>query len=373
MNNSGDIVNSAIFLNYGGRGFMRRFGNSNDAGADASGIGPDGAQGQAPVDDYYSKVEKAINETYKQRDTQKQRFIEQFNRDVERQNKPTKEELKKIDDVAKEKEAFIKPLLDARKKTYQDVKRMRYDLTLLENKYHKYILDNIEDLPKKTAALKKAFLYVRNTVLASKEIDAKKKDFYKRQMDDYLKKWSSYNANGNAKLQALRNAYKIDIGIKNFADFAAEIKRRKEAIYDSLNKYNILLYQAEANKDSYDVERYKKTIGDIEKTIKGIEEMNIVIGKKEKDVSQYIQTVNQVHQQAVVATNKEGFNPRSITELIKGMFSQTSGEIKDVPQEPIKTQKEIKQQRSEILSLAAPVAAAGTALMARTAFNLLQT
>ena len=31
MNNTGDITNSAIFLNFGGRGFTRRFGDATDS------------------------------------------------------------------------------------------------------------------------------------------------------------------------------------------------------------------------------------------------------------------------------------------------------------------------------------------------------
>ena len=289
MNNTGDITNSAIFLNFGGRGFARRFGDAQDS--------------------YYTKVEEAINKTAKNRDIEKQAFVQKF---VSDNNTNLQEEKKRIEEDKKKEQEFLKPLISARKQTYDKTKAMRYQLTLLENKYHDYIVKNIDDLPKKIAALKKAFEYVRNTKLASKELSLKQKEFYKKQMDSYLKQWTKLNRDGSVKLQTLRTLYRLNLDLslkkENEDKINEKIVERFKTLEKLLKDLNDKLVEAQLNNNREDAKKYRNSIKKIEDDIS-------MFRNKEKDVAGYIQKVDTLYDKFLK------FTSTNINRLIDYPFS----------------------------------------------------
>lgn len=270
MNNTGDITNSAIFLNFGGRGFARRFGDAQDS--------------------YYTKVEEAINKTAKNRDIEKQAFVQKFVSDTKKiTDKNLEEEKKRIEEERKKEVDFLKPLIEARKATYEKTKQMRYDLTILENKYHNYIIKNIDDLPKKIAALKKAFEYVRNTKLANKELSLKQKEFYKKQMDSYLKQWTKLNRDGSVKLQTLRTLYRLNLDLSLKKENEDKINERFKTLQKQLEELKSKLEEAKTNNNQQDIDKYTISIDNIQKIFPPI----IV---KEKEVAVYVKKVDTLYE-----------------------------------------------------------------------------
>ncbi len=271
MNNTGDITNSAIFLNIGGRGFARRFGDAQDS--------------------YYTKVQEAIDRTAENRDREKKAFVQRFSTDNRRvADEVLKEEelsRRRLEDEKKRELDAMKPLIDARKATYEKTKQMRYDLTLLENKYHNYIIKNIDNLPQKIAALKKAFIYIRNKKLADKELSLKKKAFFKKQMDNFIKEWDKLNGKGNIKLQALRTMYKLNLDISLKKENEDRINAKFATLLEQLDelKLKLQLEQAKVNKNQKKIDEYTSSIDNIEKIFPSI--IN-----KEKEAAQYIEKVD---------------------------------------------------------------------------------
>jgi hypothetical protein len=289
MNNTGDITNSAIFLNFGGRGFAKRFGDAQDS--------------------YYTKVNEAINKTAETRNKEKKAFVEKFTSDTKKITDETlKEDKKRIEEKKKKEVDFLKPLIEARKQTYEKTKQMRYDLTLLENKYHNYIIKNIDDLPKKIAALKKAFEYVRNTKLANKELSLKKKEFYKKQMDSYIKQWNKLNADGSIKLQALRNMYRLNLDLSLKKENEDKIKERFITLQKQLEELKFKLEEAKINNNQQDIDKYSISIDNIQKIFAPV----IV---KEKEVAVYIQKVDTLYDRF------KKFTTTNINRLIDYPFS----------------------------------------------------
>lgn len=266
MNNSGDITNSAIFLNLGGRGFARRFADVES--------------------DYYTKVEEAIKKTAENRKKQKDDFVNKFlidNKKISDAN--LIEEEKKRKERIKLDTDYLKPLIDARKNTYEQTKKMKYDLTLLENKYHDYIIKNIDNLPKKIAALKKAFEYIRNTKLASKELSLKKKEFYKKQMNNYLKKFNKIYEDGSVKLQSLRTLYKLNLDLSLKKENEDRINEKLKTLQEQLIDLQMKLETAKINNNQNDIDEYTVRIDNIEKIFD-------TIVPKEKQVAIYINKVD---------------------------------------------------------------------------------
>ena len=269
MNNTGDITNSAIFLNFGGRGFTRRFGDATDS--------------------YYTKVEEAIKKTAETRNIEKKAFIDRYTADVRRiSEKNLIDEKKRIEDEKRLNETDLKPLIEARKSTYEKTKQMRYELTLLENKYHDYIIKNIDNLPKKIDALKKAFISIRNKKLADKELSLKQKQFYKKQMDGYLKQWDKLNRNGNIKLQALRTMYKLNFEISLKKENEDRINAKFKTLKDQLDELYFKLEEAKVNNNEQKINEYTISINNIEK-------MFPPIINKEKEVAAYVKKVDTLY------------------------------------------------------------------------------
>lgn len=270
MNNTGDITNSAIFLNLGGRGFARRFGDAQDS--------------------YYTKVEEAIKKTAETRNIEKKAFIDKYTADVKKiSEKNLIEEKKRIEDDKKSKTEFLKPLMDARKSTFEKTKQMRYDLMLLENKYHDYIIKNIDNLPEKIAALKKAFEYVRNKKLADKELSLKQKQFYKKQMNDYIKQWDKLNRNGNIKLQALRTMYKLNLDLSLKKENQDRINAKIKTLKEQLEELYFKLEKAKVDNNQQLINEYTISIDNIEKIVKPII-------TKEKEVAVYVKKVDTLYE-----------------------------------------------------------------------------
>lgn len=299
MNNNGDI-NNAIFLNVGSKGFVR-FGNRSDVVA-GSGDQPEIVPNVDPVvaaainrreaerSGYRLSIRDAINQTYAKREEEKKKYIENYKKDVEKQNTDKKkEEAKQAPIIAKQKEDFIKPLTEARRNLYENTKKMRYDLTLLEAKYHKYILDNIEDLPKKTEALRKAIIYIRNKKLAQKELSEKQKVFYKNQMEKYLKEWSKFNAKGNQKLQTLRSLYKTNQIIKSKNESKEAIKKELELLASRLIENDNLYEEAKKVKDNdAEIARLAEIVVKLRDTLSRL-------FKAEVEVAEYIKSIDTLY------------------------------------------------------------------------------
>lgn len=270
MNNTGDITNSAIFLNFGGRGFAKRFGDTTDS--------------------YYNKVEEAIKKTAETRNIEKKAFIDKYTADVRNiSEKNLIDEKKMIEDEKKRENEFLKPLIEARKSTYERTKQMRYDLTLLENKYHNYIIKNIDNLPKKIAALKKAFISIKNKKLADKELSLKQKAFYKKQMDSYIKQWDKLNRNGNIKLQSLRTMYKLNYELSLKKENEDRINDKLETLKDQLDELYFKLEKAKVDNDEQLINKYTVSINNIEKIFPPI--IN-----KEKEVAVYVKKVDTLYE-----------------------------------------------------------------------------
>lgn len=270
MNNTGDITNSAIFLNLGGRGFARRFGDAQDS--------------------YYTKVEEAIKKTAETRNIEKKAFIDRYTADVKKiSEKNLIDEKKRLEDDKKSKTEFLKPLMDARKSTFEKTKQMRYDLILLENKYHDYIIKNIDNLPEKIAALKKAFEYVRNKKLADKELSLKQKQFYKKQMNDYIKQWDKLNRNGNIKLQALRTMYKLNLDLSLKKENQDRINAKIKTLKEQLEELYFKLEKAKVDNNQQLINEYTISIDNIEKIVKPII-------TKEKEVAVYVKKVDTLYE-----------------------------------------------------------------------------
>ena len=273
MNNTGDITNSAIFLNLGSRGFARRFGNAEDS--------------------YYTKVEEAIKKTAETRNVEKKAFIDRYTADVKRISE------KNLIDEKKRLEDDLKPLIDARKSTFEKTKQMRYDLTLLEKKYHDYIIKNIDNLPQKIAALKKAFISIRNKKLADKELSLKQKQFYKKQMDSYIKEWDKFNRNGNVKLQALRTMYKLNFDLSLKKENEDRIKAKVLTLQDQIKELNKKIEEAKEedkvnkdNKNEKKIKEYTASIDNINKIIQPIID-------KERYIAAYFRMVDNVYNRVV--------------------------------------------------------------------------
>ena len=213
-------------------------------------------------------------------------FVEKFTTDTKRiTDKSLEEDKKRIEDDKKKETEFLKPLIEARKSTYEKTKQMRYELTLLENRYHDYIIKNIDDLPKKIAALKKAFEYVRNTKLANKELSLKQKEFYKKQMDDYLKRWNKLYKDGSVKLQSLRNIYRLNLDLSLKKENESRINERLKTLQKQLKELELKLQKAKSDNNEKDINEYTISIDNIKKLFPPI----IV---KEKEVAVYIQKVD---------------------------------------------------------------------------------
>jgi hypothetical protein len=292
MNNNGDINNS-IFLNVGSKGFVK-FGNRSDFTAGSGdepiiipeSLDPVAAQRQAERNNYRFSIKDAIDKTYAQREAEKQKYIENYKRDVEKMNDDKKtDDRQRIPVINEMKREFIKPLTDARKNLYENTKKMKYELTLLEKKYHEFILKNIKDLPKKTEALRKAIIYIRNKKLAQKELSEKQKEFYKKQMDNYLKEWSKFNQNGNTKLQNLRYLYKINGIIKTTKDSVESIKKELNYLADEYLKNKDLLEKAKENNDEKEVSR-------LAEIVVGLKDTLLRLYKSDKEVARYIENIN---------------------------------------------------------------------------------
>lgn len=280
MNNTGDITNSAIFLNLGGRGFARRFGDAQDS--------------------YYTKVEEAIKKTAETRNIEKRAFIDKYTADIKRiSEKNLIEEKKRIEDEKKINEIDLKPLIDARKSTFEKTKQMRYDLTLLENKYHDYIIKNIDNLPQKIAALKKAFISIRNKKLADKELSLKQKQFYKKQMDSYIKEWDKFNRNGSVKLQSLRTMYKLNLELSLKKENEDRIKAKVLTLQDQIKELNKKIEEAKeedkVNKDKKNEQKIKEYTA----SINNIKEIIQPIIDKERDIAAYFRMVDTVYNRVV--------------------------------------------------------------------------
>lgn len=270
MNNTGDITNSAIFLNFGGRGFTRRFGDAQDS--------------------YYTKVEEAIKKTAETRNIEKRAFIDKYTADVKKiSEKNLIDEKKRLEDEKRLNEIDLKPLIDARKSTFEKTKQMRYDLTLLENKYHDYIIKNIDNLPQKIAALKKAFEYVRNKKIADKELSLKQKQFYKKKMNDYIKQWDKLNRNGNVKLQTLRTMYKLNLDLSLKKENEDRIYAKIITLQEQLKELKIKLEKAKVDNNQQLINEYTNSIDNIEKIVKPII-------TKEKEVAVYVKKVDTLYE-----------------------------------------------------------------------------
>ena len=172
---------------------------------------------------------------------------------------------------------------------------MRYDLTLLENKYHDYIIKNIDNLPQKITALKKAFEYVRNKKLADKELSLKQKQFYKKKMDDYIKEWDKLNRNGNVKLQSLRNMYKLKLDVSLIKENEDRIKAKVLNLKKQLEELNKKIEEAKQedkdnkdNKNEQKIKEYTASINNIKKFIQPIID-------REKEVAGYFRMINSVY------------------------------------------------------------------------------
>ena len=280
MNNTGDITNSAIFLNLGSRGFARRFGNAEDS--------------------YYTKVEEAIKKTAETRNIEKRAFIDKYTADVKKiSEKNLIDEKKRLEDEKRLNEIDLKPLIDARKSTFEKTKQMRYDLTLLEKKYHDYIIKNIDNLPQKIAALKKAFISIRNKKLADKELSLKQKQFYKKQMDSYIKEWDKFNRNGNVKLQALRTMYKLNFDLSLKKENEDRIKAKVLTLQDQIKELNKKIEEAKEedkvnkdNKNEKKIKEYTASIDNINKIIQPIID-------KERYIAAYFRMVDNVYNRVV--------------------------------------------------------------------------